>query len=151
MDKLSSLHGYAFDNEINIVDFHFSKTKKAACLHMRPNKHILIDKKSIESWNEEGSILAEEIGHYETGALYVIESTCNSPIARSNRIKYEAKAMHWAYQYYLPPEDIQNGIDYGGNDEHVIAEFCQVTVEFLQNAITYYKTKGISFHFAQCS
>ena len=145
MDKLAGLYAIAFESDINIVNFHFSETKKAACLYRRPHKNILLDKSLINSSHEEGAILSEEIGHFETGALYRISSTYNTPVARSNRIKFEAQARHWAFKTYLPPDEITKGIEHAGHNLFDVAEHCQVTAFFLKRAIDYYATNGFFF------
>ena len=148
MDKVTKLYAKAFEADINIFNEYFHKTKKAACLHKRPFKNILIDKSKIESTCEEGILLAEEIGHYETGALYLMEDTFNMPVARSNRIKCEARAKHWSYEHYLSSDEIIHAIKSIGWNENEVAEQCEVTVEFLYRAIEYYATKGIYFKFS---
>ena len=145
MNKLDNVYAFADECSIDIVDDKFSNTKKAVCMHITPDKVIFIDKPSVESDCEEVSILAEEIGHFETGALYIITSTHNTPIARANRIKYEAKARHWAFKKYLPPHEIAQAIEHEGSDDYAIAEYCSVTVCFLRDAIEYYQSLGVKF------
>ena len=147
MDKLSALHQFAEDNGIGIVNESFSDTKKAACVHLKPFKYVILDRQVMESSHEETSVLAEEIGHYETGALYIIESTHNMPISRSNRIKYEAKARHWAYKEYCPPDEIEKAVESEGHSDYAVAEYCQVTVEFFRRAVEYHRSCGVKFSF----
>jgi hypothetical protein len=143
------MYTIAFDQDINIINAHFSQTKKAACMHRGNHKNIILDKKAIDSKSEEGILLSEEIGHYETHALYMIRSSFNTPCERSNRMKYEGMAKNWAYEHYLPSKEIQKGINYGGADVYLVAEYCDVTVEFLHKAINYHKSKGIEFEFSE--
>jgi len=145
MDKLNALYEFAAETNISIVNDSFSPTKKAACLHLKPHKLIVLDNDAIESKYEKVTILAEEIGHYETGGLYIIESTYSTPIARNNRIKYEAQALRWAINHSLQPDEISKGMAYGGGDMWLAAEYCQVTVDFLAKAIEHYQSHGYSF------
>ncbi|MCL2049813.1 MAG: hypothetical protein FWG87_13920 [Defluviitaleaceae bacterium] len=151
MDKLCHLYEFATDNQIQIVNRSFSETKKAACLHLKPAKYIVLDKAAISGKAEELAILSEEVGHYETGALYVIESTYNLPVARSNRIKYEAQARNWAINNYCSPAEIERAAELektaDSGDGHAIAERCGVTVEFLCKAVEYHRTCGVEFSF----
>lgn len=147
MDKLEAIHEFADECGIDIINGSFSTTKKAACLNLKPHKVIVMDKCAINTRAEEVSILAEEAGHFETGALYVIESTHNMPVARNNRIKYEAQARNWAYRRYLAPGEIELGIAHGLGDAFMAAEFCQVTVSFLHKAIEYHRSCGVEFSF----
>ena len=147
MDKLKAIYKFAENSDIDVVNQTFSPTKKAACLHIKPLKLIVLDRAKLETRAEEIAILAEEVGHYETGGLYIIESTFNSPVARNNRIKYEAMARHWAYRAYLPAIEIEDAAKKEGPEEWAIAERCQVTVEFLREAILYHRSCGTIFSF----
>ena len=149
MDKLEALYDFANERSIYVIDRSFSQTKKAACLHVKPIKAVVLDKPAIGSKAEEGALLAEEVGHYETGALYVIESTYNTPIARSNRIKYEAQALRWAIKQYLPLSDIRKGLAINDGDIWLTAEYCHVPPDFLTKAIEYYQSHGINFDHAE--
>lgn len=142
------LYEFANDNHINIVNGKFSETKKAVCMGTRRHKNIIINKPAIESRAEETVILSEEIGHFETGALYVIQSTYNTPIARSNRIKFEAKARHWAYSTHCQPYEIEAAYALMGTyGDAAVADYCSVTVEFLHNAIEHHRACGFVFSF----
>lgn len=147
MNKLETLYEFAYDTGTTIVSRTFSNTKRAACMYIKPVKLIVLDVPAIKSWAEEMVLLAEEVGHYETGGLYMIETTHNLPIARSNRIKCEGLAMRWAYSYCLPPEEIERGVAYGLDDDWQVAEYCQVTVDFLHRAIEYHRSCGVVFSF----
>ena len=147
MDKLDFIYDFATNNDVSVINREFSPTKKAACLHIKPLKLIVLDKSKIETRVEEGEILAEEMGHYETGGLYIIESTFNSPVARNNRIKYEAQARHWAYRAYLSVLEIEEAVKKESPEEWAIAELCQVTVDFLRKAIEYHRSCGAVFSF----
>jgi len=116
-------------------------------MHVNPNKAVILDKLLITSKAGEGALLSEEIGHFETGALYVIDATYNLPVSRSNRIKYEAVARHWAYRVHLPALGIEAAVESEGTDEWSIAEWCQVPVWFLREAVEYYRSCGIVFSF----
>ena len=111
-------------------------------------KNIILDKPVIETCAEETVILAEEMGHYETDALYMIETTINSPISRSNIAKFEAQARYWSYERLLPANEIRNVIKrHKTIDTEELAEHFGVTAEFLHNTVDYYKTTGTIFEF----
>ncbi|MCL2362379.1 MAG: hypothetical protein FWC73_11280 [Defluviitaleaceae bacterium] len=145
--KLEQLEELAHQNKIHIHDYHFSETKKAACMRHEDYKAIALDRSAIESAAEESVLLAEEVGHYETGSLYLIESTYNSPIARSNRNKFEAHARRWAFEKLLSPEEIEKGMRVNCGDVWLAAEYCQVTVDFLIQTIEHYRSYGTVFSF----
>jgi len=147
LTKLEHVEDIAHENKLHIHNFHFSNTKKAACMKSGDYKAIALDRSAIETTAEECVLLAEEVGHYETGALYSIESTYNTPVARSNRIKFEAKAKHWAIDKLLSPDEIECGLKMHGGNITMVAEHYQVTVDFLQDAIDYFRSCGIVFQF----
>ncbi len=139
---------YEFADELGVlIDYdEFSHTKKAVCLHSAFYKAIIVDKNKITSTNEEAAVLAEELGHYATSSLYFIESLHNTPTWRTSRRKYEKAAKKWAIKQLLPPDDIREGIRlHGVFGLEAVADFCETTVEFLSEAIEYYKCKEINF------
>jgi len=146
MTKLEHLEQQLHEKEIYVYNFKISNTKKAMCLSDNGHKYIALNEPLVESKSEKVAILAEELGHFETAALYTIKSTFNTPIARSNRIKFEAQAMQWAYKQYLPPWEIKKAFICYQGDYHLIAEHCQVTMEFLNGAIEYYRSHGIDVY-----
>ena len=147
MDKLKAIYEFAIESGIDVINQSFSLTKKAACLHLKPHMLVVLDKAGIETQAEECAVLAEEVGHYETGGLYIIESTLNSPVARNNRLKYEAQARYWAYRKYLPVIEIEEAVKREGPEEYEIATRCQVPVDFLRKAIEYHRSCGVIFSF----
>ena len=148
MNKLDSLYEFAAECDIDVINRNFSSTKKAACMYLKPFKLIVLDKPAIKSRSEEVELLAEEIGHYETGGLYIIESTYNTPASRNNRIKYEARARQWGYRRCLSPSDIEEGYEREGHyGDNAVAMHCGVSVEFLYKAIEYHRSCGVVFSF----
>ena len=144
MTKLDALEEYAKSIDVHIYDFHFSETKRASCVRCGSYSAVTIDRAAIETRSEERILLAEELGHYETGSLYVLDAMHNTPNAKINSSKQEAKARHWAYEICLPPSSIKRAMQFC-DDEYALAEYCDVTVEFLCKALEYYLTKGIEF------
>lgn len=145
LSPLEKLYDKALESNISIYKFHVSKTKKAACLHNDGYKAIALDKPRIESAAEEKVLLAEELGHYETGSIYLIEATYNTPLARANRENGEAKARRYATKETLAPAEIQKAIDSGCYNDYEIAEYCDVPIDFLRDAFKYYRQKCVLF------
>lgn len=144
MTKLETLEEKAINLNIRVDNCNFSETKKGACFRMGDYKAILLNHSKIKSASEKAVILAHELGHYETGSLFLIEATANTPVAHSNRRKYEAKATKWAIEELLPTDKLEEIIN-KRYDEHEIAEHFGVTLDFLHEAFEFYKTKGIVF------
>ena len=146
--KLEHIQDQLHHRNIQVHNFAISQTKKAVCLDDSGYKYIALNKPALESPAEELVILAEEFGHFETGALYAITATSNTAVARSNRIKFEGRALHWAYRSLLPPAEIEHAVRLCATPWDA-AEHCQVTEEFLQNAIKYHRDCGVQFGFDQ--
>jgi len=118
------------------------------CHRVGDIKAIALNRSILSGASDEASVLAEELGHFETNTLYAITPSYNTPEVRSTRIKKEARARHWAYREYCPPEEIEAAYEqeseYG---QHAMAEYCSVTIEFLFKAIEYHRSCGYIFSF----
>lgn len=99
---------------------------------------ILIDKR-IETIIEKACILAEELGHHHTSYGNILDQ---SDIL--NR-KQELCARQWAYKCMIPLDQIVQAHHARVSGRHELAEYLEVTEEFLQAAIDRYTEKfGLS-------
>lgn len=145
MKVLESLQEIAFNNHINIHNTHFSDNKKACCLHYKEYKSIGIDNKKINSTAEKKEILAEEVGHYQTGSLYMLESTQNHTIYKNNIIKCEGMAKKWQIKKLLPFDKLEEAVNNGLTEIFELAEYFNLSNTFIEKAIKYYtENKGLS-------
>jgi hypothetical protein len=146
MTRLEELEQFAYDEGIQINDRHISDTKKGMFFCIDNASYITLDEEALFDTKERTATLAEEIGHYITGAFYFLETMANYPSARTNRYKTEYRARAWSYERLLPPTLIQKALDaecyYG---EQAVAEYCNVPIEFLADALDYYVAKGLVF------
>jgi hypothetical protein len=142
LTPLERLEQLATNDGIEIFNYHISDTKKSACFYTEEMRAILLDKPLIVSKAEETVLLAEEIGHYKTGSLYPIKNTYNTSSARLNRFKCEAKAKRWAIKKVLPVSLIQNALKDRAYNDYEMAEYCDVPINFLREALQFYTTKG---------
>lgn len=94
---------------------------------------IAIDK-SLDNIDK-SCVLAEELGHHVTTSGDIIDQS-----STANR-KQERRARVWAYYYMIKFSDIVNAYKYGCRNRYEIADYLNVTEEFLQNAIDYYRDK----------
>lgn len=98
------------------------------------NKLILLDK-TIRSSIEKTCILAEEIGHYYTAVGNFTDQT-----KLENR-KKERLGRAWGYEYLIPLHLIVEIGQAGIQGRHAIAEYLDVTEQFLQDSIEHYQRK----------
>lgn len=146
MTQLELLYEAAEESDIEINDYHFSHTKKGMCVSLDEYKSIALDKPRIESSAEEVDVLAEELGHYETGSLYLLETTHNSPIHRSNIIHCEGKTKRWKIKKLLPFDDLREAIQSGYQECYELAEHFNLMEDFIREAILYYtESLGLQF------
>lgn len=94
---------------------------------------IAIDKNLTEA--DKACVLAEELGHHATTYGNIIDQS-----SVMNR-KQERRARVWAYYLMLQFKDIIRAYEHGCQNRYDIAEYLNISEEFLQDAINYYKDK----------
>lgn len=98
------------------------------------NKKILIDKK-IKTSKEKNCILAEEVGHYKKSYGNILD------YADIKNIKQEKIARNWGYEKLVGIVKLINAFKKGIRNKYDLAEYLDVTVEFLEQAIQHYREK----------
>lgn len=89
----------------------------------------------IPTSDEKACVLAEEIGHYHTTVMDIIDqsTTWNQKLERSGRL--------WAYNRQIGLSGIIQGYRNHCQNLHELAECLGVTEEFLQDALDCYRQK----------
>ena len=146
MTRLEQLEDYAYSQNINIFKSRFLSSKKASCMQDNNYKLIAINMAEIESSDDELCVLAEEVGHIETGTLLPVNTYINPDYKKWLKRKNEILADRWAINEILPPSRIQQSIEDGCVSYSDIACCYDVTVEFVEKALLYYERKGIMFN-----
>lgn len=97
------------------------------------NRIAIHDK--LETSKEKACVLAEELGHYHTtvGDITDLSDTQNR--------KQERQARLWAYNKQIGLRGIVRAFNHGCSSPHEIAEYLDVTEEFLHDAINCYREK----------
>lgn len=92
-------------------------------------------RKDIETTVKKACVLAEELGHHYTtvGSIIDLENPENR--------KQERQARLWAYNKQIGLRGLIRAYEYGCRSRHEIAEYLEVTEEFLQDAIDCYREK----------
>lgn len=80
-------------------------------------------------------ILAEELGHHYTAVGNITDQTIDA-----NR-KQELKGRIVAYDKLIGLQGLINSYEAGCSDQNEVAEYLDITVEFLQECLLYYKSK----------
>lgn len=91
--------------------------------------------RNIPTKTEKACILAEELGHYHTSIGDIIDQK-----DIRNR-KQEKIARLWAYEKLVPLSKIVQAHKAAIRNKHELAEFLDVTEQFLEDALKRYKEK----------
>ncbi len=115
---------------VAIIEKHFKSKAKGLLKGTR----IGISK-SLKTSVEKACVLAEELGHYHTTVGDIIDQS------KIQNRKQERQARAWAYYKLVPFDGFIEAYEAGITGNHDLAEFLDITEEFLQEAITYYYEK----------
>ena len=105
--------------------------------HCKGNKIAI--HKSLSNY-EKSCVLAEEIGHY----FYTVGDIRNQK--NINNRKQEVIARRWGYNKKIGLIGLISAFEYGCKNKYEIAEFLNVTIEYLNEAIEYYTSKYGTMH-----
>lgn len=97
--------------------------------------NVIAINKNIDTTAEKTCILAEELGHYYTSAGNILDQK-----QLANR-KLERRARAWGYQRLVPLDKLIQAYRKGIKSRHELAEFLEVTEQFLVDVLKYYKEK----------
>lgn len=119
------LYQYASSRKLDIVECKLPSDKLKGLYA----DDIIFLSENIETEVEKKCILAEEIGHYETSHGHILNNSTNSN-------KQEKKARTWAYHELIKIESFIEASNKGIRSRYELAEYLDVTEEFLADAIT---------------
>lgn len=85
--------------------------------------------------NEKICVLAEELGHHFTSSGNILN------IEDIGNIKQEKRARNWAYEQLVKITELISAFNKGVVDRYELAEYLNVTEEFLEEAIQHYREK----------
>ena len=77
-----------------------------------------------------------EMGHYHTNAYYNFESKFEL------KCRKEYRAQRWAVMHYLPLEELLDATHKGNTETYELAEYFDVTEEFIIAALDIYHRQG---------
>ena len=102
-------------------------------------KFIIYDKTKIRNSYEKKQILIEELSHYYYNATY----NFNSDLQFINKQEYKAKME--SYNLLIPFDKLQLLMQDNSITFYDLADYFEVTVEYMQNAIEFYINKYGNF------
>lgn len=129
-ERLVRIEDYIFNNNIELINYDFkSDNIKAIC-----SDNIIALSSKIKDTKEKICILVEEIAHIKINTGNITENP-----------KEELKARGLAYNGLIGLEGIISSYKYGCTNRYEMAEYLEVTENFLEEALHYYKSKyGVS-------
>jgi len=142
MTALEKLHQEAYDKGIDVVYYHIGEAVKAMYYSRGDIKGIALDRGAIGSAAEERVVLAEEMVHEERKLLYELGEDCNLPVRIAERDRMEYKARKETIKKLLPVWKIKDCISRHITELWEMAEYLEVSEDFLKKAIEYYISKG---------
>lgn len=101
---------------------------------LQTNKRCYIAIDQRLNVQQEREALAHELGHCEYGGFY------NRYSRYDIRAKAERRADKWAFARLVPYGRLMQAVRHGVTDVWDLAELFDVSCEFMQRAIAYYKT-----------
>ncbi|MCR2045526.1 ImmA/IrrE family metallo-endopeptidase [Anaerosalibacter massiliensis] len=90
---------------------------------------------NIDTDIERKCVLAEELGHHYTSYGNIVDQS------KVENRKQERRARAWAYDKLIGIIGIINSYKYGCRNKYEMAEYLNVTEEFIDDALKYYKEK----------
>lgn len=115
---------------IDIIELEFKGKSKGLY-----GNNIIALSKNLETIKEKQCVLAEELGHHYTSYGDILDT--NEIV----NIKQEKRARNWAYEKLVGIVELINAYKKGIQDKHELADYLGVTESFLEEAISYYKSK----------
>lgn len=92
-------------------------------------------RQDITTTTEKSCVLAEELGHHYTSVGNILDMT-----SVANR-KQERQARFWAYNKQIGLFGLVRAFEHGCQNRFEIAEYLEVTEEFLEECIECYRNK----------
>ena len=92
-------------------------------------------RQDIDTEKEKACVLAEELGHHETSVGNILDMT-----SAVNR-KQERQARLHGYNRLIGLIGLVNAYEHGCQDKYEIAEYLEVTEEYLEDCIECYRNK----------
>lgn len=118
-------------NNVPVVEMDLSQVDGLKGLYY--NGRIAIKQNMSET--EKACVLAEELGHHFTSTGNILDQS-----TVENR-KQELRARLWAYNCQIGLQGIIRTFEHGCRNIHEMADYLDVTEDFLQEAIATYRSK----------
>ncbi len=131
MNLYEKLQKEASDGNIEMFETKLeSKAKGLYC-----NNIIILDPQKHNTTAEKACTMAEELGHHNTSSGYILD------LDKIESSKQEYRARLYAYNKLIGLKGLVNAYQAKCQNIYEIAEYLNVTLEFLMEALECYKSK----------
>lgn len=131
MNLYEELQKEASDEKIEMFETELeSKAKGLYC-----NNTIILDLQKHNTTAEKACTIAEELGHHNTSSGYILD------LDKIESSKQEYRARLYAYDKLIGLRGLVNAMQANCHNLYEIAEYLEVTPEFLNDALECYRSK----------
>lgn len=132
--ELLELYQLADAEHIPVYSFDLPQTHSLSLMNDDGSCAVAIDPFGLNSTKDEKIRLAHELGHCVTGSFYNRYSDFDI------KAKSEYKADKWAIKKLIPKDELQAAFEQGYTEPWDLAEYFNVTEEFIIKAVNYYRS-----------
>ena len=131
MNKLEKLEQDAFEDNVKVHDYYLGEESLRG---IYVNGNVAINT-SVNNSIEKACVLAEELGHHHTSVGNILDMDLTG-----NR-KQERQARIWAFNKLIGLTGIVEAFEHGCQSRYEMAEYLEVTEEFLEECLACYRNK----------
>ncbi|MDD2954938.1 MAG: ImmA/IrrE family metallo-endopeptidase [Oscillospiraceae bacterium] len=131
MDLLE-LYRFAEERGISVDDFPM-QNRSLAVDFGKGEYGIAVNEALLPREPEKKVAIAHELGHCETGSFYNLSNPLDL------RRQHECRADRWAMRRLVPKEELERAVQNGIREVWDLAEYFDVTDEFMVKTISYYR------------
>lgn len=141
MVSLNTIYKDLSNQHIVLLSCDMDGLSDAASLCVSGRYGIFIDWAQCPTVRRVKTVLTHEVGHCSTGALHASDS----PFDLIERHEY--KANRWAFEQYLPPDEIRQAMRAGYTETWQLAEYFDLDEEYIKKALHYWtECRGVDFN-----
>lgn len=130
--KINNLIKYADANDIEVDYFPLSSDTTALSI---PGA-IALNKSVLDTNPKTVVALAHELGHQATNSFYRLKSKYEM------RTRAEERATRWAVDELISADELKQAFKEGCTEVWQLAEYFEVTEDFIRDAVRIHKLKG---------
>lgn len=133
MTTINELYNFAENEGVMVAAFSLNKREALSTMDSDGQCYVAIDPHKVISSADEKTKLAHELGHCATGSFYNVYSPYDS------RQRHENRADRWAIKKLITEDELEGAVAKGYTELWELAEFFNVTEEFMRKAVSLYK------------